>query len=175
VICRVVDIGEPTRIGHVMNLGIQRSHKLAEIRCPTRRLIRRSHVGSMMVHRLEARDLDAVSGAASAEGTIAETARTVGRRVNEGAIAREPPTPAIRRSSGTRSSRPTLSATRGLVFASAERMASRSAGSAMSSKRSTGGKRCRMIRCVWGQVARTAFGSRAFNLLAHCRESAGRA
>jgi hypothetical protein len=72
----------------------------------------------------------------------------------KGAIAHEAPAPETRRAGGTRSSLPRLSRSRGLLFASAEAMASQSAGSAMSSKRSMGGKRERMIRWVRSQVTR---------------------
>lgn len=77
---RVVRCGEPASIRHVMKFGVKDSHKLAEIRCPARRLFRCGHEGGMMVHRLEERDLNAVSGVADAEGAIAEAARSACKR-----------------------------------------------------------------------------------------------
>ena len=74
----VVHFGEPACIRYVMKLGVQDSHKLAEIRCPARRLFRGGHECGMMVHRLEERDFNAVSRVAYTEGTVTEAARSVG-------------------------------------------------------------------------------------------------
>lgn len=64
----------------------------------------------------------------------------------KGAMTRLAPGPDIRLALATRSSRPTCSQTQGLVFASIETRASQSLGSAISSKRSIGGKTDLMIR-----------------------------